>query len=230
MKARHLRTLAIAALALLGVAGSAVAQTSSAMLNTLEVRQLVARAEPGDHARLGAHFAALADEYTLEAERHTAMSTGMAGNPNRRAAAGPNAHCARLAELNTQAAATLRELAAHHERLAAGVPSTVPQDSARFESGEGAPEPTDTELAALEAMARIPADHRALEEYFLTLASRYTAEAKEHGAMAQAYRGNANRRGGDPAVHCDRMVKLSRESATEARAVAAEHAQLAGLR
>ena len=37
------------------------------------------------------------------------------------------------------------------------------------------------------AKASTPADHRALEEYFLTLAKRYTSEAKDHKAMASAY-------------------------------------------
>jgi hypothetical protein len=87
-----------------------------------------------------------------------------AGNPNRQVAVG-NRHCRRLAELDMQSAATLRELAAHHDRLAAGVRSSEPADSAAFEAGEGAPEPADAELKALAATARTPADHRALEEY-----------------------------------------------------------------
>lgn len=108
-------------------------------------------------------------------------------------------HCARLALLNTESAATLRELAAHHERLALGTPSTA------------------------------PADHRALAEYFLTVAAGHTAEADAHGRMAQAYRGTANRRGGDPAAHCDRLVTLARDAAAEARAAATEHSQLADI-
>ena len=63
------------------------------------------------------------------------------------------------------------------------------------------------------AKAGTPADHRALEEYFLTLAKRYTAEANEHVAMAQAYRGT---RIAQAAVHCDRLVGLSRDAAKEA--------------
>ena len=39
--------------------GAAAQDTSPAALNALEVKQLVARAEPSDHARLGAHFSAL---------------------------------------------------------------------------------------------------------------------------------------------------------------------------
>ena len=231
MTSRHIRTFAIGAAALLTFAGHTTAQTwSPAVLNALEVRQLVGRADPDDHARLGAHFAALGDRYAREARRHTAMSKAIGGNPNHQMATGWSVHCARLAELNTQSAATLRELATHHGQLAAGVPSTAPRESARFENGEGAPDPTDRELKVLAANARTPADHRALEEYFLTLAARYTSEAEDHVAMASAYRGNANRRGGDhPAVHCDRIVKLSREEAGEARAAAGQQRQLANI-
>jgi hypothetical protein len=58
----------------------------------------------------------------------------------------------------------------------------------------GAPEPTQKELNALAAKARTPAEHRGLEEYFLTLAKRYTAEANEHVALAQAYRARGSRK------------------------------------
>jgi hypothetical protein len=63
----------------------------------------------------------------------------------------------------------------------------------------------------------------------MTVATRHTAEAEAHGRMAQTYRGNPNRRGGDPAAHCDRLVKLSRDAAAEARAAAAEHKELANV-
>jgi len=222
----HLVSLA-ALVALLASIGTAAAQTAPAVLNVLELRQLVASAEPADHARLGAHFAALAAQYTGEADRHTAMAKSFAGNPNRSGAVSASTHCARLARLNSEAAATLRELATHHERLAMGVPSTAPVDAARFEHGEGAPAPMDDELAALAARARTPAEHRALAEYFMTVAAHHTAEAEAHGRMAQAYRGMANRRGGDWAAHCDRLVRLSRNAAKEALAAAATHTQLA---
>ena len=59
----------------------------------------------------------------------------------------------------------------------------------------------------LAAKASTPAEHRALEEYFLTLAKRYTAEANEHVAMAQAYRGT---RIAQAAVHHDRLGQVCR--------------------
>ena len=50
------------------------------------------------------------------------------------------------------------------------------------------------------AKASTPAEHRALEEYFLTLAKRYTADATEHATTANTYRGT---RTAQAAVHCD---------------------------
>ena len=63
MKPVHFRSLAlaIAAVAMTGVA--AAQERPNALLNSLEVRQLVARAEPADNARLAAHFTVLADRY-----------------------------------------------------------------------------------------------------------------------------------------------------------------------
>jgi len=114
MRTIYVRALSIGALtALLALAGNAAAQTSpSAVLNALEVRKLIASSEPGDNARLSAHFAALAERYTGEAKRHTAMAHALVGNRNRSVGSGSSMHCTRLAELNTQSAATLRELAA----------------------------------------------------------------------------------------------------------------------
>jgi hypothetical protein len=225
----HLVSLAAPLALLAGVATAAAQARAPEVVNAIELRKLVASAEPGDHARLGGHFAALAGQYADEAARHSAMSKAFGGNPTRSGAASASNHCARLAQLNNESAATLRELATHHERLATGVASTAPADATRFEHGEGAPAPTNEELVALAARARIPADHRALAEYFVTVAARHTADADAHARMAQAYRGMANRRGGDPAAHCDRLVKLSRDAANEARAAAGTHTQLANV-
>ena len=226
MRSIHFRALSVGALALLTF-GSAAAQTpSTGVLNAVEVRQLIARAEPADQARLGVHFTALADWYAAEARRHTSMSQSFAGNPSRSLATGMSAHCKRLAELNTQSAAIVRELSTYHQKLAAGITSTPPNDGARFQGGAGAPEPTVQELNALAAKAGTPADHRALEEYFLTLAKRYTADANEHMAMANAYRGT---RIAQAAGHCDRLVTLSRDLSREAIEAAAMHKQFAGI-
>ena len=220
------RRLAISALAILACAGAAAAQATSPVLNTLEVQKLVASGQPGDNATLSAHFAALADRYTAEAKRHEAMARSFAGNPNRQTGSGMGAHCRRLAELNADAAATLRGLAMHHQKLAAGVPSTPPRDSARFLGGAGATEPSEPQLNALAAKASTPADHRALAEYFQTAARRYTADANTHATIAASYRGT---RSAQAAAHCDRIVTVSRDAAKEASAAAEMHAQLAAI-
>jgi hypothetical protein len=227
MRTAHFRPVAIAAIALLTMAGSAASQGKpGGLLNSLEVRQLVARAEPADNARLGAHFSALADRYAAEAKRHISMSQSFVGNPSRNLGTGMSVHCKRLADLNTQSATTVRELAAYHEKLASGTAATPPKDGARFQGGAGAPEPNEKELNALAAKASTPAEHRALEEYFLTLAKRYSNEANEHVTLAQTYRGT---RIAQAAVHHDRLAGLSRDAAKEATAAAEMHKGLAGV-
>ena len=155
------------------------------------------------------------------------MAGAFIAAPTRRVAAnGAADHCKRLAQLNTASAKTLRELAAHHEKLAGGVASTAPKGGARFQTGTGAPEPTDAELSALAAKANTPADHNSLEEYFRTASKRYTADANAHVAMAQAYRGTRIAQAAD---HCDRLARQLRDSAKEATGAAAMHKQLAGM-
>ena len=227
MKPRHFRSLTLAAVALAVVAGSARAQEKpSGLLSTLEVRELVARAGPADHTRLAVHFTALADRYAAESNKHLSMAKSFVGNPNRTVGSGMSVHCRRLAELNTQEATTVRELATFHEKLAVGTPASPPRDSARFEGGAGAPAPTEKELNALAAKAGTPADHRALEEYFRTLAKRYTADANEHVALAMTYRGT---RIAQAAVIHDRLTGLARDAAKEATAAAEMHKQLATI-
>jgi hypothetical protein len=224
MKPVHVRSLvlAVAAIALAGIATAQDRPTG--LLNNLEVRELVGRAEPGDNARLAVHFSVLADRYAAEAKRHESMSRSFVGNPSRNLGSGMSVHCKRLADLNTQSATTVRELATYHEKLAAGTPATPPRDGARFQGGAGAPEPTEKELNALAAKASTPAEHKALEEYFLTLAKRYTAEAEEHVALAQTYRGT---RIAQAAVMHDSLAALARDSAKETTAAADMHKQLA---
>ena len=227
MRRLQIRSLLLPAFAFVLFAGSAAAQDKSpALLNTLEVQQLVKRAEPADNARLAAHFTALADGYVAEAKRHMSMSKGFTGNPNHQLETGMSVHCKQLADLNTQSATELRELATYHQKLAAGATATPPTKGAHFEGGAGAPAPTEQELSAMAAKASTPADHHSLEEYFQTLAKRYTADANEHAATANTYRGTKI---AQAAVHCDRLVTLSREEAKEATAAAAMHKQLAGV-
>ena len=220
------RPLAIGTLALLMFGGNALSQTAAPVLNTLEVQKLVASSAPGDNVTLSAHFTALADRYAAEARRHTAMAQLYVGNPNRSTGGSMSIHCKRLAELNTESATTLRELADHHKALAAGAASTAPAGAGRFQGGAGATEPTEAELKALATKAATPADHRALQEYFLTAANRYTADATAHTAIAQSYRGTRIAQAAD---HCDRLVANAREAAKEATAAAEMHGQFANL-
>jgi hypothetical protein len=227
MKAIHHRSLALAVTAIVAVARIGTAQERSpGLLNHFEVQQLVTRGEPADHARLSSHFAALADRYEVEAKNHIAMAQSFVGHPNRSVSTGMSAHCQRLADLNTQSATTVRELATYHAKQAAGVPATPPRDGSRLEGGAGARVPEGKELKALASKARTRAEHKALEEYFLTLARRYTAAADEHVTLAQAHRGT---RIAQAAMIHDRLAALARDTAKEATAAADMHQQLADV-
>ena len=228
MKTIRFRTIALAGVALVGLVTGAAAQERANVLTSIEVKRLVSSAQSDDHARLRDHFTALADQYVTQARRDTDMARTLGGNPNRRFGVGTGNKYNRLAKAATESAATVRELAAHHGRLATGVPSTAPKDSARFEAGEGAPAPTTEQLREFAAGARTPADHRSLEEYYATLAETHAKAADKHVAMGRTYRASGIR-SLDPAIHCDRMVKQSREAADEARSAAAEHRQLAQI-
>lgn len=224
---RTIRVPILCIAAILVVDWTAIAQDKpSATLNAVEVQQLVKRGDPGDHARLSAHFAALAEGYTAEAKRHASMSQSFVGNPSRNLATGMSAHCKSLSALNTQSATTLKELATHYDKLAAGISSGRPANAERFEAGVGATKPTEAELNALAAKASTPAEHRALQEYFLTLAKGYTAAATSHNNFAAVYVGT--RIAHVATVH-QRLAALARDSAKEATAAAEMHKQLAGV-
>jgi hypothetical protein len=215
----------LAGLAIMAIATIAAAQDRAALLTSIEVRQLAASGLREDHARLRDHFAALAEKYLADANRHKVLAQVSTGNPNH-PVIGARQHHLRWADAATTSASTLRELSAHHGRLANGQASEAPASSARFENGEGAAAPTDAQLRELSAGARTPSDHRALEEYFSELAQKYTREAQEHAAMAQRYRLHPNDRAGSfraLAVHCDRLAKQSREAARRAEVAATEH-------
>jgi hypothetical protein len=171
---------------------------------------------------------ALADRYEAEAARHAALIGTFAGNPNRTSGESLAVHWRRLADRASEAATSMGELAYYHGLLADGILSIAPTDAWRFEAGEGARPPTDREVRLAGLDARTRAQHGALEEYFTSVEARQTARANAYAAWAQAYRGNPNRRGGDPAVHLDRMAGLSREAAAEARAEAFDHRRAVG--
>jgi len=227
MRTVQFRSLGMAAAAVLGLSASVAAQGKpEAVLNTLEVRQLVARAEPADNLRLSVHFDALADRYTAEAQLHVSMSQHFVGNPSRNLGAGMTAHCKRLAELNSESAATTRDLAAFHRKLADGSAAVVPRGAEGFRAGAGAAAPKANQLNALAAKASTPAEHRALQEYFTTLSRRYAAESKEHASFASGLR--TTRLEHAAAVH-SRLSTIAANAAKEAAAAARMHSDLAGV-
>jgi hypothetical protein len=225
MRTVHFRSVAIAVVAFFAAVGTLAAQErSTGLLNSVEVRQLVSRGEPADNARLATHFTALAEQYTAQAKQHVAMSQNFVGNPNRNLGSAMSVHCKQLADLNTQSASTAREVAAYHTKLAGGTAATPPRGGANLQAGAGAPSPSDRELSALAEKASSATDHKAIEDYFVALAKRYTTAADDHTTLAQTYRGT---RLAQAAVQQDRLAQLARDAAKEATASADAHKQLA---
>jgi hypothetical protein len=223
------RTLIAVATVVL-VAGPVFAQANSGLLNSLDVTRLVAADTPEANAALAKHFATLAERYTAEAAAHQTMAGAYTGNPNHSLAGNMAVHCKKLAELATESATMAREMVTYHNNLAASVASEAPKGAAAFDAGAGAPKPTTEEVKRLAASARTASDHRALEEYYLTLAKQQTADAKEHAVMANSYRVSGQRRGSEfAAMHCDSLAKFARDAAKEATAAATQHHQLANV-
>lgn len=224
MKSNVVCTIGLAVLVALGLSLSLTAQSKPATpLSTADVQQLISRGQPADHARLSAHFTALADRYAAEAKRHASMQPAFAGNAKlANMAASQAAHCKQLAARNQESAGVLRELAAHHGKEAAGAASVPPVGSERFQGVVKVP--TDAELTKLAAGAGTPADHSALTGYFSTLAAQYERDAKDSAAYAKSWRGTTK----DPsapaqAAKWERLAKQQSESAAEAKAAAAMH-------
>lgn len=203
--------------ALMLAPGLAAQNPASGRLSAAQVTQLISRGEPADHARLRAHFAALADQDAADAKRHTAMQQEYAGS-TKIVAVHMRSHCKELVSRSQQSAATLRELSAYHGNLAGGATAESPRATAQ----PGAP--TDAELARLAGNAETGADHRTLESYFASLATRYEREAADHAAYAKTWRGltKVAASAGQAAAH-DREATLRREEAAEARAAASMH-------
>jgi hypothetical protein len=218
--------------AMLAMAIPAAAHTTPGLLNSFEVKRLVAERTPAADARLATHFAALADRYTREAVVNEAQATFYMGNPNHPFVGnmGSCLYCERLSQHARASARITRELASYYKSLAAGVPAEAPRGAAAFQAGEGAPAPTAGEMRQLAAVARTPADHLVLQEYFLTLATQKTVEAKKYASMANMFRVSGQPRGSEvTAMQNDRLAKLAREAAREAIASAALQGQLANI-
>jgi hypothetical protein len=223
---KSVRSLAATVLVVLTVAASLTAQNRpSAPLTGEEIQRLIIRGEPADHARLSAHFGALADQYAADAKRHATMQPAFAGNTKlAHMAASQAAHCRQLTRRNEESAALLRELAGHHSKQAGGVTSDPPRGSERFQGTGAVRVPPDAELTKLAETAETAADHRTLEAYFTSIAVRYESEAKDSAAYARSWR-TLTKNPSAPALatRWDNLAKLQRDSAAEARAAAATH-------
>jgi hypothetical protein len=217
--------IATAAVALLPTRVVLAQTPPSDVLNTLELRQLVERAEPADHARLSTHFEALAERYGREATQHERVAQASAGQPGKSSNTGMAQHCRRLAKADRELEKGARTLAAFHSGRASGASVEPPANTRGLESGVGAAKPTPTELDAFEKAAAAN-DHRALADYFAALADRYTADADAHTGMATLYGTNSRLAGMVP--HCQRLAKTARGAAKEARTAAAMHKELQG--
>lgn len=168
---------------------------------------------PAEHAQLRRHYLDMVAIYTADADAHVAMAKAARRNPgnaNRPAIADPAAQMDRIAQRAREAAATARELATYHEGLSAG----APKSEARTPTPHPAMPMAQVDVVELIVTAKTPAEHGKLSKQFAAEAARYTEDADRHAAMAAGYRANPNRRGGDPAIHCDRFVQQVNDAAT----------------
>src|SRR5262245_56400158 len=111
------RLLFLLPIVTLAVAGVGSAQSKP--LTTSEVSELIARGDPADHARLSAHFTALAERQAADVKIHTAMRQAYA-NSGKPSGIGMVNHCKALVGRAQESGASLRELSAYHSNLAGG--------------------------------------------------------------------------------------------------------------
>jgi hypothetical protein len=89
-----------------------------------------------------------------------------------------------------------------------------------------------TELKRLMTGAETKADHARIAEYFEAEATRYEAEAKQHGELALFYQqhtsSNPTKYPGSMQTfdHCDALRKSLEQAAEKARQLAAEHRKM----
>ena len=89
-----------------------------------------------------------------------------------------------------------------------------------------------TQLNHLIATAETKADHERIAQHFDAEATKYEAEAKEHGELAQAYRKSGPASAKYPGSmqsfnHCDALSKSLQQAAENARQLAADHREMA---
>ena len=220
MRTLYIRSLPLVVLAALTVTPNLTAQSKpAAPLTAPEVSQLISRGDPADHARLSAHFAALAERQAADVKIHTTMQLAYANSGKPIGLSMVN-HCKAMVGRSQESAGSLRELSAYHSKLAGG--ATIQSGLAVLAPSSG--RPSDAELTRLAATAETAADHRSLEAYFTSVATRDEREAADHAAYAKTWRG-LTRVAGAPtqAASHDRVAEQLREAAKEARAAASMH-------
>lgn len=213
--------VALVATALIAPAMVGGQSPSGPILNELELRQALSGTGAPEHAKLTAHFTALADRYAADAARHQAMAKKYPAGPQKGINPDLRAHCTNLAKRGKQLEASARQLAKMHTSAAPGqaqpaAPKGLPKDL-------GARKASEDEMAGFAEKAAEAGDHRALSDYFTKLSERYAADASSHAGMATLYRTG---RTPGMADHCDRLSKTAREAAAEAKEAAAQHASM----
>ena len=226
---KALSRFVLAAIAILASVAMAAAQTPSGIVNRLEVQRLVDLGTPSANFALADHFAALSARYTADAARHRSMAKAYLATSPRSPVNGAPAHCEHLATLADESAAAADEMAMYHEMLAEGIVIGAPPQASRFYAGQGAPEPTAADLHQLATLARTPADHRSLAEYYTTVAAKNSTAADAHAAMARSYRAGVFKGLVDPGAHCERQARQLREAARQATEAATFQLQLANV-
>lgn len=84
------------------------------------------------------------------------------------------------------------------------------------------------ELKNLIANAETKADHERIAQHFDAEAANYEVEAKEHGERAAIYQSSRAIYQNDQMFkHCDALSKSLQQAASDARALAAEHREIA---
>ena len=221
--------MAAVVMSLVATAVPAWAQDGSAVLNRLEVQQLVAADTADAHAALAKHFIALADTYRRDATRYTTLANASVGNPNHPTGIGVTAGRMRNAEDAIANANTARAVAAYHLIRSIGGTSRRPAGGPAFDGGKGAPLPTRAALDELARMARTPSAHHELAEYFLILARTETTSADAYGRTARMARVSGGRNTETVVAHFARLASEARAAARRARLAAERHRQLAAI-
>lgn len=187
--------------------------TSGPVLDEGELRQAMSATGAPDHAKLAAHYTALADRYGGDSARHAEMAKGYSTNTSRAGGPDMRGHCIALANLNAGMEKSARNLAKFHTDSAATAAKPAPSGSM------GGQMASHGKVGEAEK-APAPSDHAAVAAYFNRVADRYTADAKMHDAMAAMYRTG---RTAGMADHCERLARDARAAAKHAREAAAQH-------